>query len=120
MNNEHFHSVNMTECDEISLDLSSDSALVTLRGEVDLEVRPYFRRVLESLRRFNGDITIDAQDVTFIDSSGIAVLGEIANEHPGRVIVLNAPPTMMFILEITALTDAVRIVKTEASAQSAT
>lgn len=116
MNNEYAHSATLAECDEISLEVASESALVTLRGEIDIEIRPYFRRVLESLRKFAGEISIDAADVTFIDSSGIAVLGEIANEHPNHVTVLNAPPTMMFILEVTSLVDAVRICDTEATA----
>ncbi len=116
MNNECTRSAGVAECDEISLEFSGNAALITLRGEVDIELRPSFRRVLEGLRKFAGEIHIDASDVSFIDSSGIAVLGEIANEHPGHVTVVNAPPTMMFILEVTNLVDAVRIVQSEPTA----
>ncbi|GEM_PF-2456588 len=105
----HAHHDPATSCDEITLSQEGSNARVTLRGEIDIDVRPSFKRILQELRAVRGTVDIDASEVDFIDSSGIAVLGEIAHEHPSRVTITNAPPTMLFILEVTGLINMVRV-----------
>ncbi len=69
--------------------------------------------ILNDLRGFTGEITVDAREVEFIDSSGIAILGEIARRHPNRVTLINTPPTMLFILEVTDIISSVQVVYPE-------
>lgn len=109
MTENHAQHDTATSCEEITLSHEGSNARVTLRGEIDIEVRPFFKRVLQELRSTSGAVDIDASEVDFIDSSGIAVLGEIAHEHPSQVTITNAPPTMLFILEVTGLIEMVRV-----------
>ncbi|WP_245566779.1 STAS domain-containing protein [Jonesia quinghaiensis] len=104
----HKHN-SLRSCDEVSYTVDGDHAIIMLRGEIDIEIQPCFARAAELLHTHTNDIFVDAQQVEFIDSSGIAVLGQLAHDHPGRVTLFNAPPTMLFILEVTQLIDVIRL-----------
>ncbi|ACV10051.1 STAS domain-containing protein [Jonesia denitrificans] len=104
------HKLNsLSSCDEVSYHMHGRQAVIVLRGEIDIDIQSCFARVAEMLHPHTDDIVVDAEGVEFIDSSGIAVLGQIAHNHPGRVTLLNAPPTMLFILEVTQLIDVIRL-----------
>ena len=60
-------------------------------------------------------IEVDAQHVTFMDSSGIAFLARVAARSAERVRVLHAPDTVRFLLEITRIGELLDLVDDEES-----
>lgn len=55
-------------------------------------------------------VVLDATAVTFIDSRAVRVLIDLAKRFSGRVVILDPPPTLKFLLEVTAVADLVSIV----------
>jgi anti-anti-sigma factor len=74
--------------------ISSNAALVTLRGEHDLASRPQVATAL-AVARDCGDVLVDLTPTTFIDSSVINALLHTANAlvRDGRRLELVIPPS---------------------------
>ena len=80
--------------------------LVTARGEIDMQSSP---RLLAELRRLERErrVVLDLSGVSYIDSSGIAVLiqGLKAARRNGQQFVLRRPSAkVMAVLELADLT----------------
>ncbi|MGY1780595.1 STAS domain-containing protein [Geodermatophilus sp. SYSU D01036] len=77
--------------------------LVRLGGELDLagveDIRPALD---ELLRRHAQPVRIDAAELTFADSSGVAVLLRIAN-HFAPVETVHATPVVRRVLQVLGL-----------------
>ncbi|HMO10298.1 MAG TPA: STAS domain-containing protein [Actinotalea sp.] len=58
-------------------------------------------------------IDVDAQHVTFIDSSGVAFLARLATRVQGPVRVLNAPESVRFLLQVTRMHELLEVVDDE-------
>ena len=59
-----------------------------------------------------GNIIVDAERLTFCDSSGLRILVEIANDlrpSGGRVAIIKAQPIVLRVLELTGLDRAILI-----------
>lgn len=54
----------------------SGRTVVALKGEIDMEEAPKVRRTLLDSLKQKRDILVDLSEVTYIDSSGIAILIE--------------------------------------------
>jgi anti-anti-sigma factor len=81
--------------------------LVRFPAEVDLESAPALRdEMLAALNRDGSHLVVDAQDVTFMDSSGVNALvraRERADRLDGSLHVVSDCPSVRRILEITQL-----------------
>lgn len=91
------------------LKVEGKQAYVTFNGDIDSTVVGAFREVAISLPPDLELVVLDAKAVSFIDSYAVRVLTDLANKFSGRVVVLNPPPTLKFLLEITTLADLVTI-----------
>ena len=84
---------------------------LTLTGEIDLANAENYRAAAEAIiAGCNGDpcFTIDLSGVTFMDSTGLAMLVGIRNVASGAGMELRldgTPPRVRRLLEITALAD---------------
>jgi anti-sigma B factor antagonist len=76
---------------------------ITLSGEISLEMRPRFDRVVDEVATERNPVDVDLADVSFMDSSGIAFLARLAVENPARVRVLNATGLTQELLTVTGL-----------------
>jgi anti-anti-sigma factor len=77
--------------------------LVRLAGELDLAGAADIRPALdELLRRDAQPVRIDAAELTFADSSGVAVLLRIANRF-GPVETVHAVPVVRRVLQVLGL-----------------
>jgi anti-sigma B factor antagonist len=88
-------------------------AVIALDGELDLASAPDLAELAEELVRNGADnIIVDAQRLSFCDSSGLRILVSIANDlRPtgGRVAILNPQPIVLRVLELTGLDRTVMI-----------
>jgi len=96
----------MTNQGAVTLSVSEDdpAALkVTIAGELDLaSVGSVQAGMGEQLAKGPQEVTFDLEKLTFMDSSGIALLVQTANLVP-RVVIVNAPPIVRRVLEATGL-----------------
>lgn len=78
-----------------------ESAVLRVVGELDLTTAPTFEEALMSTGS-DSDLIVDLSACTFLDSSGLKVIAAAANRHP-RVSIVATDPTILRVLEITAL-----------------
>ena len=70
--------------------------MVALTGELDLATAPFVSATLERELHTDGDVVIDARDVSFVDVSGARVLLRTAERLPtGRQLVVAGAPTRL-------------------------
>jgi anti-sigma B factor antagonist len=96
-------------------------ARLRLCGECDLATAPELRRTLAEVLDGGSvaDVTLDVQNLTFVDSTGLNVMVHANNrlkEFGGAVTVLNPHGAVLKVLEVTGL-DKVFAVAYEASSQ---
>ena len=89
-----------------------DACLYLLCGDLDLESAP---RTREDLRLVvsgsNSDVVIDCADLTFIDSTGVALLLEAERDlkqRGRRMLIANASPGLRRTFEALGLADMLR------------
>ena len=80
-----------------------DIHLVSFRGELDLSTAAGLVDWL--LEISNSKIVIDLSELTFMDSSGIAVFVQAKNELGDSVVLTRPQPNVRRVFEITGLSD---------------
>jgi anti-sigma B factor antagonist len=92
----------------VAVESMNGNAVVVLAGELDMDTAPQLIRILEPLvEKGPTEIVLDFSGVTFVDSSGIAVLVGSQNQlsEQGRRIRVRAPrPQALRVFEVTGLT----------------
>jgi anti-sigma B factor antagonist len=79
---------------------------ICVDGELDLSDAPELSRLLEAERAAGHDLVVDLRELTFIDSSGLAVLvwaAESAAQSGRALRLLPPPPDVMRTFEVTGL-----------------
>ncbi|RJQ76636.1 anti-sigma factor antagonist [Pseudonocardiaceae bacterium YIM PH 21723] len=98
---------------DISLSLrhTGNAIVLTIRGDIDLETAPLFRRHLHTARDIadpHRSLLIDLRDVRFFNSSGIAELITV-HEHCRKrgvdLIILADGPAVLRPLQVTGLAE---------------
>ena len=91
------------------LALVETDAVVVLRGELDLASTPQLERVLDPLVSHGPpEIVLDCAALSFLDSSGIAVLVNVQSRlgQQDRQLIVRAPQAnVLRVLEVTGLMD---------------
>src|SRR5690348_14206980 len=83
-----------------------DSWVVRLGGELDLATRDDAEAALFPIVAVTGDIALDLAELTFCDSTGVAMLialAQKANTHDARLKITNARPIVQRVLEIAGI-----------------
>lgn len=75
--------------------------VVRVIGELDMATLPSFEEVLSSVPS-ESDVVIDLSECTFLDSSGIGAITQ-AMARTARLSIVASEPSMVRVLEITAL-----------------
>jgi anti-sigma B factor antagonist len=95
------------------------SAIVVLRGELDLNSAPKLRGCLAELVNAGViNLVFDLAYLTFLDSTGISlfvITFKRSTTSGGSVLVRNAPPHAMRIFEITGLVELLSVSPLELS-----
>src|SRR3954469_9871361 len=79
-----------------------------LRGEIDLAERDRVRCQLALALRRPSDLLVDCRDLTFLDSSGIAVLVDVRQQLEAagfNMLLVNVSGPPLRVLEMLGLTD---------------
>lgn len=80
-----------------------DRTRIVVSGEIDADLGPDLQEAAADAEATGLPIEVDAQHVTFMDSSGIAFLARLASRSSDRVRVLRAPDPVRFLLEVTKI-----------------
>ncbi|HEY5251801.1 MAG TPA: STAS domain-containing protein [Acidimicrobiales bacterium] len=95
-----------------SVEQSDDShgdPVVRLNGELDISSAAAFREAMEELvGKQPGRLVFDLSQLTFMDSSGIAVMVYVAN-NVKKVELLHASSIVRRVVEATGLSDILRL-----------
>ena len=87
----------------VTVDSDGEEAVVTVRGEIDLETNAQLRTVLAELGSENS-VSLDLGDVTYIDSTGLRVLlsaRDAARQAGGDLRVSATSSIVSRLIEIT-------------------
>jgi anti-anti-sigma factor len=92
------------------LDISPTEDGWALSGEVDAHTAPMLATAMDRLP--DGIVRVDMAEVSFMDSSGLRVLMDAtarARETGGDLIVARPSPTVTRLVEISGLSDQLRL-----------
>lgn len=84
--------------------------LITLTGEIDVSAAPDLADAVSHAEKASRRTSVDASGITFMDSSGIALLARLATRTPGPLRVIDPPEVVRFLLDVTRIGDMVEIV----------
>jgi anti-anti-sigma factor len=102
------------EVDVVLPEVDDDPVVVHLRGELDVaEVPTVADELAPVIARTDRDVTIDMEDLRFIDVGGLNLLARTAGTLTAadRVLRVRAPsPVLVRMLQVTGLDEHVQIV----------
>ncbi|MBX9244797.1 STAS domain-containing protein [Actinotalea ferrariae] len=98
--------------------VQDDRTRIVLSGEVDADLAADLAEATSDAEATGLPIDIDAQHVTFMDSSGIAFLARIATRSNQKVRILRAPETVRFLLQVTRIGELLELVDDPDEAQA--
>ena len=90
--------------------VAGERTRIVISGEIDADLAPDLLEAATDAETTGLPIEVDAQHVTFMDSSGIAFLARLASRSGDRVRVLRAPDTVRFLLEVTRIGELLELV----------
>jgi anti-sigma B factor antagonist len=85
----------------VEVDVLDDCVVVRVEGDLDLANAPAFDEKLTAAAN-DSDLVVDLSACTFLDSSGLRAIAATARE-PRRVSIVATDPSILRVLEITAL-----------------
>ncbi|MCL3863168.1 STAS domain-containing protein [Actinotalea sp. K2] len=106
----------MSEPGSVHVIVEQDRTRIVLSGEVDADLAADLSEATSDAEATGLPIEVDAQHVTFMDSSGIAFLARLATRSSTKVRVIRAPETVRFLLAVTKIGDLVEMVEDAAPA----
>lgn len=83
---------------------------VVLCGDVDASIAGDLIEAAADAEASRLPAEVDAHRVTFMDSSGVALVARLASRTPGRLRVIRPPDVVRFLLEVTHIGDLVEVV----------
>ncbi|HIZ34514.1 MAG TPA: STAS domain-containing protein [Candidatus Ruania gallistercoris] len=91
--------------------LDPDRTRLVLSGEIDVALTDELTDAVTDAEAAGLPVQVDARHVTFMDSSGIALLARLANRTPGRLSLIKPPDVVRFLLDVTRIGDLVDVVE---------
>ncbi|MCK6209645.1 STAS domain-containing protein [Georgenia sp. EYE_87] len=82
---------------------------LVLAGEVDASMNDELATCTTEITRLNGPLDVDVRNVTFMDSSVLAVLARLTQRLNEPVRVIGASESVRFLLELTHLSEVVEL-----------
>ncbi|MDD9208058.1 STAS domain-containing protein [Georgenia sp. 10Sc9-8] len=91
--------------------VSPVSSRLVLSGEVDVSLTQELTEATGEAQRRGLPVEIDVRNVTFMDSSAMAMLARLAYQVPERLTFIQPPDVVRFLLDVTALHELVDVVE---------
>lgn len=88
-----------------------ESTRVVLTGEIDAELGPDLLQAADDALSTSRPVEVDSHLVTFMDSTGVAFLARLASRAARRVVLLDPPPVVMFLLDTTRISSLLDVVR---------
>lgn len=98
------------ETGTVHVTVGPDRTQIVLAGEIDTELGPDLQDAVDAAEHAHLPIEVDAHQVTFMDSSGVAFLARLSTRSSSRVRLIRVPPTVGFLLEVTRIGDLLDVV----------
>lgn len=83
---------------------------VVLTGEIDAELGPDLLEAADDALTTARPIEVDSHLVTFMDSTGVAFLARLASRAARRVVLLDPPDVVRFLIETTRISSLLDVV----------
>jgi anti-sigma B factor antagonist len=83
---------------------------VVLCGDVDAAIGGDLIEAAADAEAARRPVEVDTRRVTFMDSSGIALIARLASRTPGRLRVIRPPDVVRFLLDVTHIGEIVDVV----------
>ncbi|MFC4554309.1 STAS domain-containing protein [Georgenia faecalis] len=87
----------------VALITSHGRSRLVLTGEIDLGVKTQVQPAVDEALGRNLPIDVDARELRFMDSFGIATLAVLVRRSPHRVRLIQPPELVRFLLDVTRL-----------------
>ena len=104
-------SVTTAEPGSVHILLEDESTTIVLAGEIDADMAAELQEATSAAEAAGKPVVVDAHHVTFMDSSGVAFLARLAIRTPARVKLVNVPPTVRFLLDVTRIGDLLDVIE---------
>lgn len=89
--------------------LGSRRTRLVLSGEIDVSMSADLTEAIAVAEQAGLPVEVDARHVTFMDSSGVALLARLASRTPGRLALIQPPDVVRFLLEVTRIGELVDV-----------
>lgn len=84
---------------------------VVLTGEIDAELGPDLHQAADDALSTARPIEVDSRLVTFMDSAGVAFLARLASRATDRVVLVDPPDVVGFLIETTRISSLLAVVR---------
>ena len=95
---------------EITLNKTSDSAVLSVSGRLDTNTAPELEKQIQSLTEINS-LSIDLKDLEYISSAGLRVLlsAHKAFEKKDGLVIQNVQESVLEVFDVTGFKDILNI-----------
>lgn len=90
-----------------------ETTKVVLTGEIDAELGPDLLEAAEDALSSSRPIEVDSHLVTFMDSTGVAFLARLASRASRRVMLVDPPDVVGFLIETTRISSLLDVVHSD-------
>lgn len=95
-----------------TIEMNGQTALITLAGSVDINTTGELRNAIQAVPTSTTAFVINATDVSYIDSSGVAVMllaKQVAERSSASFTITAVSPMVMKVLELAKLDQVFKI-----------
>lgn len=104
----------------VHLMLAPNRTRLVLSGEIDVVLSTDLAEAITEAGRAGNPVEVDARHVTFMDSSGLSMLARLAHHSTDRLVLIQPPDVVRFLLDVTQIGAVVDIVETDPGFPEAT
>ncbi|GAA4415249.1 hypothetical protein GCM10023169_01390 [Georgenia halophila] len=97
------------ESGSVSVLTSGSRVRVVLSGPIDAAMKAELAEAFRGAERHQVPIEVDTRTVSFMDSTAVAQIAHTANRLPGRLVFIQPPEVVRFLLDLTHVDEMVDV-----------
>ncbi len=106
--------VRLPEPGSVIVTFEGATTRIVLSGEIDAELGPELLEAADDALSGELPVEVDSRLVTFMDSTGVAFLARLASRAPRRVVLLDPPELVRFLIDTTRVSTLLDVVHRDA------